>query len=139
MTKNHFKHFATPDKLIAVDAGSTQKFHALALAFPALEVFRWDSSSSETENFNALVQRAVAIDRSRILVAGCSVEQSCLVISLLALGHGFDVYLCVDLVDGPDRERHLLKDRLRQHGAMIVSEKQVFAEFSAAAQTEKLT
>lgn len=46
MTKNHFKHFATPDKLIAVDAGSTQKFHALALAFPALEVFHRQIASA---------------------------------------------------------------------------------------------
>jgi len=52
-----------------------------------------------------------------------------LIITFLALGRGFDVYLCNDFIDGPAEERMLLIERLRQHGAIVVTQKQVVAEF----------
>lgn len=134
MTDNHFKYFAAPDKIIAIDAGPARRFDNLSTLFSSLEVFPWDVDQSDKQNFDALVEFAVERDRNRLLVAGCSVDQSCLIISLLALGRGFDVYVYGDQIDGPDGEKALLLHRLRQHGAIIVSEKQVMAEFSAASQ-----
>ncbi|WP_438727864.1 hypothetical protein ACR9YC_11740 [Parasphingorhabdus sp. DH2-15] len=131
MSPNPFKHFLSPQSLLAVDTAPSHRFDDLADRHPDLEVFIWDEQKSDTENFETLVQSAIAGERNRLLVGGCSVDQSCLVISLLALGRGFDVYVCGDLIDGSKDEVFLLIERLRQQGAMIVSKKQVLAEFSA--------
>lgn len=137
MKPNHFKHFAAPENLIAIDAGSGERFSQLKESHPTLELFQWESDKPDAANFDALIEYAVGVGRNRILVAGCSVERSCLVISLLALGRGFDVYLCSDLLDGPEIERDLLQDRLRQNGAMIVTLKQMTAELSAAKDSQQ--
>lgn len=136
MSLQHYKHFAAPDTLIAVDAGEGQRFNNLAKTFSDLVVFKWDSRKSNSVNFEELLSLAMGIERNQLLVAGCSVDQSCLIISLLALGRGFDVYVCGDLIEGPDDERSLLIERLRQHGAIIASIPQVQAEFEAVLDSE---
>lgn len=117
--------------MIGVDAGASDRFADLSASYPALTCFDWNPNKSNNENFEALVQIAIEQNRNRLLVAGCSTDQSCLVIALLALGRGFDVYLCGDLIDGPKTEAAFLRDRLRQQGAIIVSKNQILAEYSA--------
>jgi len=55
MTNNHFKFFATPKSLIALDAGPGHRFSKLSEKYPSLEVFLWDVEKSDAENFDTLV------------------------------------------------------------------------------------
>ena len=131
MMIDHFKHFAAPGSFIAIDAGDGLRFEALKTAYPDLVVFEWHDRSSDTDNFEELIALAMDVERNQLLVAGGQDVQSCLVISLLALGRGFDVYVCNDLIDGPEEEKSILWDRLRHHGAIVTSTAQIRAEFEA--------
>ena len=64
MTIDPFKHFAAPCKRVGVDVGPNRRFEYLTEPCPALRVFPWDDTRSDTENFEALVQFAVDRDRN---------------------------------------------------------------------------
>lgn len=134
MPEQDFSLFANPSCFIAVAANESPALKSLCANFPALITYYWLETRSASQNFDSLVERALECDRTKLLIAECSAENCCLTASLLALGRGFDVYLCGDLIDEPEDEKSLLIGRLRQHGAVIVSKKQILIEFSATLQ-----
>lgn len=131
MKDNPFKHFATPQNTIIVTASSSDLIVQLSKQYSDLQTYEWEIANSYRENFEALVTLALKTDLSRILIVGCGDDQVELVISLMAIGRGFDVFLCADNVDGDENETRLLQERLRQQGVVIVSMSQISCEFNA--------
>jgi len=91
---DYFKIFAEPRKFIAVDASESGRSKDLCSEFSELIQFQWPKKKSDSAIFAKVIKIGIDERRNYLLIAGCSVEHSCIVIALLALGCGFDVYLC---------------------------------------------
>lgn len=130
--KTHFPNLTSPASVLAVDLTNSDVFRDIKDQYPRFSVYNWNHDLNCRENFDALLALVEVEGRTKLILANPREFGSILVVALLALGEGIDVYICADLVRSQDsHERMLLFERLRQHGAIIITLLQIKAEFQA--------
>ena len=97
--------------------------------YPAIQTNDWNTSHSLTDNYDRLKKSALESERTNVLFGYEDDHASVLILSLLALVDGFEVYVCADMIGGDETEKRALLHRLTQHGCLIVTDAQLRAEF----------
>lgn len=132
MSHPYATYLSSASVFVALDVSGGNAFGRLGSAYSELCSFRWNPGANDRVNFSAFLKFVGKHNRSKVLIAGSTAKFSVLVVALLALGEGLDVFACADLIAGDDEEeRILLLERLRQHGAIVTTSKQISAEFDA--------
>ena len=127
----NFVPLLSPNNIIVLDNKSVGYFDEIVQKHP--NVVR--HFLNEDERMNAAIEKLVDAsklsNRPRLLLPCPRADEICLVIGLLALCEGFDVYVCLSADESADFEHRLLLYRMHQQGAIIVTYGQVETELNA--------